>query len=375
MKNIKRYSILSLIAIFVLVFKSCDDDSEIFTVSGSPTPSQLASLGFTELTLDPVNINNPAITFNWTPADYGIQASVNYDIEFSSDNAFTSPVIAATVTGQTSVSLSMAEANTAAGNAGLNPFQWATVYMRVVSSLGTQRSVTASSNTIELMVYPYFNYTFNDFYLVGDATAPNWNNNSDNPALFRDASDSNLYSYTGRFSGGGHFKVLSTLGQWQPQYGTDSATRNNDGSASGDVGANLGSGSDPERFPYAGGNGIPEGYYTFTINFATNKFSFETFDVSGSTSPASLTLEGSSTANVSLTPLAFDGHIWTAKNVRLIPGSVEFVTDGGARWGNTNAFSGVSTSGGGAIPVVVEDDYDVWFNDLTGEYILIPLNL
>jgi len=365
MKNIKRFSALLLIGLFVFTFNSCDDDSELFTISNSPNAAQLADLNFTDLTLDPVNTNNPAVTLNWAAADYGIQSSINYAVEFSSDDVFTAPAVAATVTGITTVTLSMAEVNTAAGNAGLNPFELKPVYIRVVSSLGSQTSEKVMSNVIQVNVYPYFNYNFNDFYLVGDATAPGWNNNNNNPALFRDASDSNVYYYTGRFAGGGHFKVLSTLGLWQPQYGTD------DGAT---VGANLGSGSDPERFPYGGGNGIPEGYYTFKLDLATNTFTFDPYTVS-STSPASLTLQGSSTANVAMTPLAFDGHIWYAKSVRLTPGDVQFATGAGAMWGSATSFSGVATDGGGSIPVVVEDDYDVWFNDLTGRYILIPLNL
>lgn len=367
MKNIKRFSVISLLTLFVLVFKSCDDDSELFTVSNSPTASVLADLNFSRLSLDPVNTNNPALTLNWQPADYGIQASVNYTIEFSSDDAFTAPAVAANVTGITSTTLSYAEVNTAAGNAGLNPFEWKPVYIRVVSSLGAQNGVKVTSNAVQVEVYPYFNYTFNDFYLVGDATAPGWNNNNNNPALFRDPMDSNVYYYTGRFSGGGYFKVLESKGAWHPQYGTDNGT---------DVWNTTASNTspEPERFPTGGGAAITEGYYTFRLDQSTNTFTFDPYTVS-TTSPASLELQGSSTANVTLTPLAFDGHIWFVNNVRLTPGEIEFVTGAGSRWGSSDSFSGVATDGGGAIPVMVEDDYDVWFNDLTGRYILIPLNL
>ncbi len=186
MKNIKRFSAITIISAILLVFASCDDTSETFTIT-APTAPSLSELRFTDLELDAVNTNNPAITLNWDQADYGQQASVNYAIQFSKDEAFTEPVTAATVAGQESITLSVNEVNAAAGNAGLNPFEWAALYSRVVSSLGSQNAEKAVSNSIQLNVYPYFNYVFNDYYLVGDATAPGWNNNNNNPALFRDA--------------------------------------------------------------------------------------------------------------------------------------------------------------------------------------------
>lgn len=365
-KTIKKYSAFAFIGLFLLAFTSCDDNSELFTLSASPTPADLAILPFTQLQLDANNTSNPAMTLSWKPADYGQQASIRYDIEFASDANFTTPVAAASITGQTSLTLSVAEINAAANSAGLNPFVWADLHIRVVSSLGTKSAEKVPSNAISVSVYPFYNYPFKDYYLVGDATAPNWNNNDNNPPLFRDPADENVFYYTGRFAGGGHFKVLETKGLWQPQWGT------NDGTS---IEVNPGNASDPERFPTAGASGITEGFYTFTINFASNTFSFVPYNAAGATSPASLTIEGSSTANVSMSQLAFDGHIWYANAVRLTPGNVEFVTDGGARWGSTTSFSGVATDGGGTVPVIVEDDYDVWFNDLTGQYILIPLNL
>jgi hypothetical protein len=374
MKNIKRFSAITIIGILLLVFNSCDDTSEIFTIS-APTAPVLAELGFTALELDAVNTNNPAVTLNWDEADYGIQTSVNYALQFSSDEAFTAPVTPATITGSSSITLSVNELNSAAGNAGLNPFEWKTLYVRVVSSLGSQDSESSVSNTIQFSVFPYFNYTFNDYYLVGNSTAPDWNNNNNNPAIYRDANDSNSFSYTGYF-GTGEFKLLETKGLWQPQWGTnDSALDVDTNVFSGKIDVNPGGGSDPGTFPNNNSAIADSGYYTFKINFASEEFTFETFDASGITSPASLTLKGTSTADVAMTALAFDGHIWYANNVRLTPGDVNFVTGAGSNLGSSTSFSGVATDGGGSIPVIVEDDYDVWFNDLTGQYILIPLNL
>ncbi len=365
MKKIKRISAVSIIGLVLLFLSSCEDTTDTFQIS-APTAPVLADLNFTQIELDAVNTSNPALTLNWVESDYGQQTAINYAVQFASDDTFTNPVTAASITGKSDITLSISEVNAAAGNAGLNPFEWATLYTRVVASIGSQSSEQINSNTIQFDVFPYFNYVFEDYYLVGDATAPGWNNNSNNPALFRDENNSNVYYYTGFWANNGHFKVLQTKGLWQPQWGTD------DGST---VGNNPGGGDDPERFPYGGGDGIPEGFYTFTINFGNNTFTFEPFDASGITSPATLSIQGSSvTSTIAMTPLAFDGHIWFASGIHLTPGEVSFLA-GSDTWGSSTSFSGVATNGGGSIPVIVEDDYDVWFNDLTGRYILIPLNL
>lgn len=379
MKNLKRIS-SSMLAVFMLVlFNSCDSDSELFTITNSPTAAVLAELSITDIELDAVNVNNPAVTLNWAIADYGQQASINYAIQFASDAEFTSPVTASSVTGNNSVTLSMSELNAAAGNAGLNPFVWAPVYVRVVSSLGTQSSNQAMSNVITFNVYPYFNYVFSDYYLVGNATAPDWNNNNNNPPLFRNPDNADEFTFVGHFNKGsagddgtGRFKVLETKGLWQPQWGTAFPDGSDPIQTGGDIAGNPGTQSDdPGRF------GIESsGNYTFTINFATRSYSMEPYAGTAVLTTSSLTLQGSSvTAPVTMTQQAFDSHIFYANAVRLTPGSVEFITDSSASWGGSTEFSGTATAGGGSINVPVEDDYDVWFNALTGQYILIPLNL
>ena len=367
MKNYKGIASSMLAVLILVLFNSCESDSELFTITGSPTAPVLAQLTITDIELDAANVNNPAVTLNWLAADYGQQASINYSIQFSMDEAFTTPVTSASVTGNNTATLNVNELNSAAGSAGLNPFTWTTLYARVVSSLGTQNSNTLASNVISFRVYPFFNYPFEDYYLVGDGTAPGWNNNSNNPAIFRDPNNANVFNYTGFFSAG-HFKLLEVKGLWQPQWGT------NDGST---IEVNDGTGSDPERFPSAGGAGITSaGMYTFTIDFGTNTYTFGPYTGAPVLTTASLTLQGSAVAaSTPMNQLGFDSNLFYLNAVRLVPGSVEFLTDASAVWGSTTEFSGVATAGGGAINVPVEDDYDVWFNALTGQYILIPLNL
>jgi hypothetical protein len=364
MKNIKNISVSLAFALVLLIFNSCDDNADLFEITSATAPV-LSELSITSIELDPVNTSNPIITLDWKNADYGQQASINYVIQFASDADFTTPVVASSINGNNTITFSVNELNASAGSAGLAPFKWNTLYARIIASIGTQSSNENISNVIQFDVKPYFNYPFKDYYLVGDATAPGWNPNNNNPPLYRDSSNSKKYFYTGYFANGA-VKVLETLGLWQPQWGT------NDGTS---LEVNDGTGSDPGAFSLPSG----AGYYAFEMDFGADTFSFTSVDASAATEYTTMSVQGSATASGStataINQLAHDKHIWYAKSIHLTPGDLQFITNSSSVWAGTTSFSGEATENGGNIPVVVEDDYDVWFNDLTGRYILIPLNL
>lgn len=361
----------------LLMISSCDDTSKIFTVTET-TPVVLSNLEITNIELDANNTTNPVATFSWTQADYGQPAAENYQLEIASDENFNNSVVVATTTGSTVITLTVGELNSAAGNVGLFPFEWGTLYSRVVSSLGAQDGLPVASNIISFNVLPYFNYPYEDYYLVGSGTAPGWNNNSNNPALFRDPNSSKVFYYTGYFykatsdAGDGRFKILETKGLWQPQWGVDYPDGSDPIETSGAIAGNPGTqSSDPGRFGV-----LTSGYYTFMIDFGSKKYTITSYDASGATDYTSITAQGTAlSSNVSLTQSTFDGHFWYANAITLVPGEFSFTTNAGTNWGSTTSFSGKATQDGGSIPVVVEDEYDIWYNDLTGEYIMIPLNL
>lgn len=361
--------------LFVLV-SSCDDDSEQF-VATETSPVQLSELAISDIELDPVNTTNPAVTFNWTRADYGQPAAVRYNIEIATDADFTNATTASTVSGNNTATLSVGELNSAVGNVGLPPFAWNTVYARVTSSLGTQSGLPVNSNSVSFMVYPYFNYPFDDYYLVGNGTAPGWNNNDNNPPLFRDNVNKNLYYYTGYFAndsgadGEGRWKVLEERGLWQPQWGVTDDEGSDTPKESGEIAGNPGTQSgDPGRFGVT-----TSGYYEFTFNISDKKYTTTSFDASSAPEFTSMSIQGSAASTTAMTQSTFDSHIWYLTSVALVPGDLQFLTNTGSVWAGTTDFSGQATENGGNIPVVVEDDYEVWFNDLTGRYIMIPLNL
>ncbi|WP_156033034.1 SusE domain-containing protein [Sediminibacter sp. Hel_I_10] len=373
-----KFKIL-LLAVLSLGFflNSCEDDNAIITVSET-NPISLSELSVSMIELDPNNPANPAVTFNWEEADYGFPASENYDVIMASDASFTNPVVATSAAGATSATLSMNELNTIAGTVGIPPFEFNTLYAKVESSIGTQNGLPVSSNAIMFSVQPYFNYDFKDYFLVGNGTAADWNNNNNNPPLFRDAENIDLYTYTGLFTKGGggftdgRFKLLEARGMWQPQWGTTLSEPDDLIETSGEIAGNpTTQDSDPGRFGVTA-----DGYYKFTVNFSSFTYSIEPYDASGATEFSSMTLQGSAlTEDAVMMQLPFDSHIWYVNSINLAPGDVSFTTNTGASWGSDSSFSGSATEGGNAIPVIVQDDYEVWFNDLTGDYIMIPLNL
>ncbi|WP_105015324.1 SusE domain-containing protein [Polaribacter porphyrae] len=345
----------------IILFLSCTEERDDLVVNSLPTSPTLAEISNSTINL--VNLqnlpDNPAITLTWSAADYGVQTPINYDVEISNTDTFEN-VATFSNNNQRTISWSVSQLNVAAQKIGLPVEVESDLYVRVVASLGNDDDIRSVSNTAVLKVTTYFAYLFKDYYLVGAATQPGWDNNNNNPPLFRTVADENKYSYTGYFNAD-EFKVLEFLGQWQPQWGTDDGT-----TLSGNPATRS---DDPSAFNIsARGNG----YYTFTFNVGNKTFSIEDYDDTNSTDFSDITVKGSaSSTDISLTQSSFDSHLWYTNGVDLMSGSINFVDNNGGVWGNTTEFNGKATPNGGDIPIT-ERNYNIWFNDLTGEYMIIP---
>lgn len=345
----------SLFLLTVVLLAACSEEDEKLTIASEEAPL-VANLDIDRVALDQSNPGNPAVTISWSEAVYSMPTPVEYIVQFSNSESFETPVDA-TTTSMTEVTLSMSAVNNTANAMGFVPFDWQQAYVRVRASIGTQDSEVVYSEPIGIMLYPYFSYPYEDYYLVGAATAPGWNNDNNNPVLFRDAFNEDIYRYTGRFLAD-YFKILGERGAWAPQYGVEGdnlklrATEDQ---------------PDPDAIQSA-----VAGYHTLTINLANNTYSFEEV----TTVPdafSSVTVTGNAGGEVSLTPMSFDPHIWYVRSTPLETGSITFSANG-MNYGAETEFSGVAEVDGGAIPVPVKDDYEIWFNDITGEYVMIPLN-
>ncbi len=364
-QSINILNMLMILSVTIGII-SCEDPQD-GTVANEASDLVLSELDITEIELDQTNPGNPVATFIWSEADFGVQTAESYLLEFSDSENFENPVVVANLVGTTNITLTTAELNNAAGNVGLPPFEWNTLYARVVTSLGQQNALAKASNTITLDVYPYFNYAFTDLYFVGPACASGWNNNNNNPVLFRDANNPNVYRYTGFFNAD-QLKILETKGAWAPQYGE------------GGQGELVPRPTEDDPDPAPIDDFTTAGYYTFTANTRDLEFTISPADGSVP-SLSSLSIGGSALdAPVELVQygvggVVFDPHIWQVSTpVNLSTGTITFTANGSQSWGGDTSFSGVATEGGNPIEILVGDEYEVWFNDLTGEYMFIPLN-
>ncbi len=376
MKTIKLIALLLLAAIG---FNACESDDSL-TYTAQPA----GELSFTnsfleEYVLIPSASGNLGERFTWNDADFDVETSINYELQKSISGDFTDMEVVGT-TAENSYAVTIGELLDYAEEAGLDNDattedmpNTGSVYFRVRATIGTDAALEIVSDMQALNLKliegdggvveePLLN-----LFLVGDATAPGWSENNNNPALIRHADNTNMYTYKGFFVGGGEgFKLLETLGQWQPQWGA--------GENPGEAAVNDGSGSDPSAFAIAA-----DGYYEFNINIDDMTYTLVDYDASAAATYTTVSMIGDSTpggwdADTDLTQSSFDSHIWSATGVEFVDGELKFRADNdwAVNWGSTTAISGFGTQDGTNIPVSA-GTYDVWFNDLDGGYILIPV--
>lgn len=381
MKQLKIY-LLSLMAITAMI--SCEDDTEEINLDVTPSGELMLSpdSGSYEVTED--NQSDLAERFAWNDVDFNLPTEITYQVQMDTINGDYSSNVVLAETVETNAAVTYDQINNAAlaleGITGVTD----AYKVRVVGAVNDESVETIVSNEVTVSVTPFVGYPFNPLFLVGAATAPGWDNGSGNggtnPAMFFDLDDSNKYYYTGYFNGDA-FKVLSDLGNWQPQYGV----RN------GAVGVNDGNGSDPDVF-----NVPSAGYYTFTLDITgvTNdsegdsEFTIEAFSA-GATAPTYTTMGMIGPAvsgdfngpDVDFTQFTsggsvFDPHQWVAYDVELTTGEMIIRADDADtnKWGDDSSpYAGQGNNQNDPNISVIEGTYDIYFNDLSGRFVLIPV--
>jgi hypothetical protein len=103
-------------------------------------------------------------------------------------------------------------------------------------------------------------------YITGDATPSSW---TENPPAAQQLTrlNSSEYQISMALAPGKVYKFLSSLGNWQPQFGKGPEATNT--ATSGTLGANYGSASDPDPISTP----ATAGTYKIRVNFATGRYS------------------------------------------------------------------------------------------------------
>lgn len=373
MKNILKYILFILP---ILTIWSCDDDMEKTMASGS-NPAIILETENNNVDLDVNYKKNPALTLTWANADYGVQAVNKYALLFSLNQEFENAKEVTTTNNRT-ITWTVEELNNLVLDLGMPVGEVGTLYIKVVSSLGAKGQLAMESKPVAFQMTPFSTYTFKDYYLVGSGTSAGWTPDNNNQAIFRNPSNENEYSFTGYFSkpnatnkDDGRFKLLEVLGQWQPQWGNEDDAISLSGKVAGNPGTQS---NDPGRF------GVSQaGYYTFSINFETLTYNIESYDASAATNYNTIGIVGSATSGwnndiAMMRNESFDVHNWYLKNVTLGNGEIKFRAnnDWAVSWGNTTPYSGTGLTNDGPNIPVTAGTYNIYFNDLTGQYQLIP---
>ncbi len=371
----KKFSILFIAFIALIGFNACSsDDDVVFIAQPDPEGISFTNSFSSVYVLTPATAGNTAERFVWNEVDFEVPTNITYELQGAPIENFKDYAVLGS-TSQTNLAVSVQQMLDLAEEAGLdndpateNP-NTGTLYFRVVASAGTEGGMAHTSEVEALTVLlpedtDGEEETFRNFFLVGDATAAGWDPNNNNTPLFRDADNPDVYYYTGYF-GSGEFKLLEVLGQWQPQWGLDNGEL-----TSSDI-----LGGDPGAFTVD-----TEGYYTLEINVDEMTYSFEPFDASGAATYTTIGLIGDATpgawdTDTDMTQLDTDPHIWYITDFELGQGEFKFRAedDWTDNWGAAQeGLSGKTNYGSGDNMSAPAGIYNIWFNDITGRYILIP---
>lgn len=258
-----------------VVMLSCKkDENQVFFQGGTNPVLTVSSTA--NLFLDSTKKNTIALTFYWTNPNYqfntGISSqNVSYILQVDTTGSkFTNPSIQETaIANDLSAAFTVKQINTF-----LNKLLMArdiphNIEFRIKSTING--TVPLFSNVVKIVITPYLDVavplppptppaTIGDLYITGDGTPSSWTNN---PPSTQKCTRLSLteYTITMSFVPGKFYKFLSTLNQWQPQYGGKDAN-------GGDFSANMGGGSDPDAIPTP----AVSGNYKVTLNFVTGKY-------------------------------------------------------------------------------------------------------
>ena len=395
MKNIKI--ILTGLGLFVAFgfFTGCSKN-DTTPVLRNITPSTLDAIPVSNFVLKQEEGQNPLVlTITWTETSFTMDGNlpvgpVSYTLEADkAGNNFANPVALAASPGLSANILTNDINSILINSFGAQADLAITIEVRVKTTFGQATQATVipsevvySSNTLTLTFIPFENAAaISPVYLIGNMQG--WNNGDTSFPMYRNNNNPNdgIFTYTGMFAADTYFKMCSqdNLGSWDHLF------------YQGDNGALLIGNSDPAFHI------VNEGYYTITIDVKAMTWTLEPYDASAAPVYPIMGFVGqfcnwgdggsdpqmsNVVAKGNNTPEATDLHNWKwSGTLNDITYGVKFRAN--HSWDNrwcplvpTDNPYGISvrnpTDQDNNIDISIPGtgDYQVWFNDLTGHYIV-----
>ncbi len=357
------------IFITALTLWACKKDEDRVVVQ-TGTPSTLTASA-TSVVLTEAEATKDAVSFSWSPSEFGYDAAVDYFIEFGKKDSNFVNAKSISLGSNKTVKYTVAALNTIATEMKLTPFQSNPLEVRVKAQLSSTYP-PVYSNVMNLSVTPYLTEPpYATVYLVGDATEFAWDNTKATP-IFRDEADPFVYTFTGKLNAG-NIKFLGVLGKWAPQWGTNSS-----GSL---VFRETETDADPGSIAIA-----TAGYYTVKLDLRNNVFSVAPYTATipnpFSTPDAPVGIIGAFNNWSDIVPMrqsAVDPHYWDLATYTFSNDTeLKFRIASGwsVNWGAENDASAEKVYGKGKQDgpniKVKAGTYRILFSDLgTGRYIFI----
>jgi len=138
----------------MLGFVSCEKEGDITTVKLISSPNITAPTNGTTYVFEEANAGDTLPLIKWTAADFGYQAAITYKVEVATaGTSFAAPQSLGSFT-DTEFEITVAAFNSALITMGLEPFEVASLELRVVASV-SEFVQSGISNIVALTITPY----------------------------------------------------------------------------------------------------------------------------------------------------------------------------------------------------------------------------
>lgn len=364
---------LSFIVLTTILFNYSCSKEDLTTFDESATLSYI--LSDTSFTFSEADAEETGVTVTITEPNVGFSAAPEYRLYFDFVGGDFSNAEYISLGNSEVTNVKVIDLNTVLINLGVPALTVTNVDVKAAAVYGP-KIIFSEKQQISVSLYPT---EYPNLYLVGDATASGWDNNSNNYPLFKDPVLNGRYYYKGYFAAG-NIKLLESKGNWQPQWGRGATA----GSLAGNPATQSG---DPETIPVA-----TAGYYTLFVDLVNLTYTLTPFDASASINYPTIGILGAATAtgwgsDTDMVKSSFDPHIWYITSFHLNQ-SAGGDCDCGFKFRANNAWDsnwggaenppslnyGVGALGGKNIGVPTTGNYLIFFNDLDMRYTYILLN-